>query len=92
MALRETAMTAPFTQGSRGCSRTSAFFGGSRNVWGDCHTSVRTGSQWHALCGSALRNRYWAGTQWSIDNRPAGARIVSGDSPHFTFHEKSGRI
>ena len=25
MALRETAMTAPFTQGSRGCSRTSAF-------------------------------------------------------------------
>ena len=30
MALRETAMTAPFTQGSRGCSRTSAFFDGSR--------------------------------------------------------------
>ena len=25
MALRETAMTAPFTQGSQGCSRTSAF-------------------------------------------------------------------
>ena len=30
MALRETAMPAPFTQGSRGCSRTSAFFDGSR--------------------------------------------------------------
>ena len=36
MALRETAMTAPFTQGSRGCSRTSAFFDGSRTLAGDC--------------------------------------------------------
>ena len=32
MALRETAMPAPFTQGSRRCSRTSAFFDGSRNA------------------------------------------------------------
>ena len=36
MALCETAMTAPFTQGSRGCSRTSAFFDGSRTLVGDC--------------------------------------------------------
>ena len=34
MALRETAMTAPFTQGSRGCSRTSGFFDGSRKYQG----------------------------------------------------------
>ena len=34
MALRETAMTAPFTQGSLGCSRTSGFFDESRKYQG----------------------------------------------------------
>jgi len=38
-------LPAPFTQGSRGCSRTSAFFDGSWTLAGDCHTSLRTGSQ-----------------------------------------------
>ena len=34
--LRETREPAPFAQGSRGCSRTSAFFDGSRTLVGDC--------------------------------------------------------
>ncbi len=44
--LRETREPAPFTQGSHGCSRTSAFFEGSRNIRGIATpvTSV-TGSQ-----------------------------------------------
>ena len=33
-AFRETAVPAPFTQGSRGCSRTSAFVLSSRNISG----------------------------------------------------------
>ena len=80
MALRKTAMTAPFTQGSRGCSRTSAFIDSSRSVLGDCHTSDI--GHWFAMTYfyHSAQKHYW---------RPHPSRACGGRASHLP---RGGRL
>ena len=94
MALRETAMTAPFTQGSRGCSRTSAFFDGSRTLAGDCDRRESL-ERVTPVCALVHNDALYASTYYTIRNTPCasfGAQGVFWDSRRSDKTPETGRF
>ena len=89
-AFRETAVTAPFTQGSRGCSRTSAFVLSSRNisgiVTGGGHASVRIAglplcSKTHRIFRRRFLRRQCSCLGKNIKKKPAQGALPKSRPP-----------